>query len=151
MKLLYIWIEEFRGIKHQGSIPEEEINSVWNFLGNKLTASKNGRYRTHIASIRHLFEILYAADSSLFAAFYKFEVPLEAPYRSIVFALQDGFHFNGSGINWMYGTDIRFEWLSERNLTMLRYKHIYATQQTTLIMTLMIHIQIPTSENLLMK
>lgn len=111
------------------SIPEEKINSVLKFLENNLAASKNGRYRAYIASIRHLFEILYTADSGLFTAFYKLEVPLEAPYRSIVFALQDCFYFNGSDINWMYGTDIRFEWLSagEFRLAML-FAAIY--QQT---------------------
>lgn len=111
------------------SIPEEKINSVLKFLENNLTASKNGRYRTYIASIRHLFEILYATDSSLFAAFYKLEIPLEDRYRPIISALQDCFYFNHSDINWMYGTDIRFEWLSagEFRLAML-FAAIY--QQT---------------------
>lgn len=111
------------------SIPEEKINSVLKFLENNLTASKNGRYRTYIASIRHLFEILYAADSSLFAAVYKLEIPLEDRYRPIISALQDCFYFNHSDINWMYGTDIRFEWLSagEFRLAML-FAAIY--QQT---------------------
>lgn len=54
---------------------------------------------------------------------------MEAPYRSIVFALQDCFYFNDSDINWMCGTDIRFEWLSagEFRLAML-FSAIY--QQT---------------------
>lgn len=111
------------------SIPEEKVNSVLKFWENNFTSSQNGQYRTYIASIRHLFEILYAADSGLFTAFYKLEIPLEAPYRSIILALQDCFYFNGSDVNWMYGTDIRFECLSagEFRLAML-FAAIY--QQT---------------------
>lgn len=111
------------------SIPEEKINFTLNFLETNLTASKNGRYRAYIASIRHLFEILYTADSGLFTAFYKMEIPLGDCYRPIIIALQDCFYFYCSDINWMCGTDIRFEWLSagEFRLAML-FSAIY--QQT---------------------
>lgn len=111
------------------TISEEKINSVLNFLENNLTAPNDGRYRTYIASIRHLFEILYTASCGLFTAFYKLEIPLEDCYRPIISALQDCFYFNRPDINWMDGTDIRFEWLSagEFRLAML-FSAIY--QQT---------------------
>ena len=89
-------------------------SSTFSFMGKKC-------YDDYITSIRCLFRTIIDADSSLFTALYKMEIPFESCYKPIVSAMQTSLRLDFLGGRWTSGVNIDFEWFSsgEYHLAML--------------------------------
>ena len=103
-------------------LPKSEIKEALDFFSQS-TFSFLGKncYDEYISKMYSLFEQLFGADSELFTAFYKLEIPFENRYIPIVSAIQQCLDLDNLNGNWTNGIFVNFEWLStgEIQLAML--------------------------------
>lgn len=103
-------------------IPEEAIEHVLDFFRSS-TFSFTGKkvYDDYIVAIGNLFKAVIEADSHLFTALYKMEIPFESSYKNVVSGIQECFRLDLLRGQWTSGIHVDFEWFSagEYHIAML--------------------------------